>query len=87
MGQYLTIQDAAKALRSSRSHVYLLMKQHRLEPIAAEGKVCVSKLSVDRYARLKTELEKIQEEMRKEYHQDVRRPPEQNERRGESLEL
>jgi excisionase family DNA binding protein len=83
MGQYLTIQDAAKALRSSRSHVYLLLQQGRLEPIAAEGKICVSKNSVDRYVKLKNELESIQEEMRKEYPQDVRRPPQ----RPESLEL
>lgn len=66
MAHYMTINAAAKKLRSSRSHIYLLLDQKRLRSIEVNGKQMVTTASVERYSKLKDNLLSIQAEMRKE---------------------
>lgn len=69
--QSISIQKAAHILRSSRSHIYLLVHQNRLHCLTIEGKHVISQESLERYRKLKDQLEAIQEEMRKEFYKDV----------------
>ncbi len=69
--QSISIQKAAELLHSSRSHVYLLIQQKRLQIIRIGNKDVLSFKSVQRYKSLKDKYEAIQKEMRKEYYKDA----------------
>ena len=66
MSHYLTIVAAAEMLRTSRSHLYVLVQKHRLQVAEIEGRTVVTKASVERYLRLKKQLEAIRKEMQKD---------------------
>lgn len=69
--QSVSIQKAANILKSSRSHIYLLIQQKRLCCLEIGGKRVISQESLDRYRILKDQLEAIQTEMRKEVYIDA----------------
>lgn len=64
---FMSIQKASMNLCVSRTQIYRLINHGILVKVAIGDKIMVKKASVERYLKLKQEVDKIKEEMLKPF--------------------